>query len=489
MSTEETPTDSGSGRKQAIEQIVTLLGINGGVAPARVEEFWYQLALTRSVGIPADGMINMAKQIFAKLEEEWDDDYLTEDGEDLSLEAYETLYELLQTAPSIDASPSDKLEAEDEGADEEDDSIGSVGLAFDSRAETTQTDVDTTLNKIAKGGLILNPDWQRNFVWKLKKQRRLIESMLLGLPIPSLLLFRDSKTGKTYVIDGRQRLETISRFREPKNAKGEVRKRFRTFSPKTEGWRPDEKLHVAANKYYADLPDEFKSKFDSTTLVLHTFVDLPADKLYQIFRRYNTGAEQLKAAEIRNAVYQASPLHEMMYRLAGEDGADEITDEAERSASTLLRSIMKNKTARYGAYDFVGRYFAFSNMGSGSVANATNDFMVQFENSDADALRMEFVRVIQTTRTWYEYPLVTPSDEGKFHAFLATVQTVSTKRMLEYLDAGLLDETELKRYIKEHWRPFAEEILSQKQNSTAFWSRQKEWEVRLKEHCVKDSPA
>ena len=57
-----------------------------------------------------------------------------------------------------------------------------------------------------------------------------------------------------------------------------------------------EKLEAAAGKFYDDLPQEFRTKFDTATLVLHTFVDLPKDKLYQIFRRYNTGAEQLKAA-------------------------------------------------------------------------------------------------------------------------------------------------------------------------------------------------
>ena len=58
---------------------------------------------------------------------------------------------------------------------------------------------------------------------------------------------------------------------------------------------------------------------------------------------------------------------------------------------------MKNKTARYGAYDFVGRYFAFSYMSTGSVANATNDFMAMAEKDDCGKLRDEFIRVLNNT--------------------------------------------------------------------------------------------
>jgi hypothetical protein len=481
---EATMAGSTIGRDQAVEQIATILGINGGTSPATIREFWYQVAIAMRVGIPADTTTGMARQIFSALDEEWDEDYAAEGGEEPSLEAYETLYDAIH-ARATNASSAEQLESESESGDEDDDSIGPVTVEFDSRAETTQTDIDTTLNKIAKGALILNPDWQRNFVWKLKKQRRLIESILLGLPIPSLLLFRESSTGRTYVIDGRQRLESISRFRAPKPAKGEVRKRYKTFPTSTDGWKVGEKLNAAAGKYYDDLPLEFKSKFDTATLVLHTFVDLPADKLYQIFRRYNTGAEQLKAAEIRNAVYQASPLHAMMYRVAGEDGvAAEHMDDAEKRSASRLRSIMKNKTARYGAYDFVGRYFAFSYMNSGSVANATNEFMATYERADEGALRGEYVRALDATCEWYEYPLITPSDDGKFHAFLATIQMVSTRHMLGHIDAERTTPAKIRSYIADHWADFALETLEQKQNSTAFWNRQKEWIARLEQGCV-----
>ncbi len=470
-------------RDHIAREIATLLGIGGSDIHSTAREFWYQVAVASSVGIPADDLTAMAKQVFHAIDEDWDDDYEVDGGESLSIEAYETLYDVLKSRVASPDSFETTRPGDQDAGDDEDDSIGPVDLTFESRAETTQTDIDTTLNKIGKGSLILNPDWQRNFVWKLKKQRRLIESILLGLPIPSLLLFRSSETGKAYVIDGRQRLETISRFRAPKPERNQEKKRFKTFSSKIEGWRPNEKLSPAANKFYDELPENYKAKFDSTTLVLHTFVDLPSDKLYQIFRRYNTGAEQLKAAEIRNAVYQASPLHAMMYRIAGENGLDDTFTDSERECVETLASIMRNKRARYGAYDFVGRYFAFAYMSSGSVANATNDFMVKYESSSVDMLKEEFVASLIKTVEWYEYPLIAPSDSGKFHAFLATVQMVSTTRMIAHITRGTVSEDAVRRAVASKWPGFASQTLDQKQNSTAFWTRQRDWIVEIEEAC------
>src|SRR5690242_3157847 len=156
MEIQEDAMASGRGRDQAIQQIVTLLGVNGGSPPATISEFWYQLALAMKVGIPADGMVNMAKQVFATLDEEWDDDYLTEGGEEPSLEAYETLYDHLTGTLTRETAASEPPDADNDSGDEEDDSIGPVATGFESRAETTQTDIDTTLNRIEKGALILN---------------------------------------------------------------------------------------------------------------------------------------------------------------------------------------------------------------------------------------------------------------------------------------------------------------------------------------------
>lgn len=478
MGAEEPAANSSKTRNDLIQEIAARrLGVEGGPSIS-VEEFWRLVASHVGVVEPASGVVAAAKQVFAELGEEWDDDYLEEDGSQPSIEAYTTL---LATLSPQDGTPQESSQATDaEDDEEESEGVGTLPNELSFSVYPSQPEIATLIEQIRDGRLVIDPDWQRHYVWKLKKQRRLIESILLGLPIPSLLLFQEAD-GKRYVIDGRQRLQTIVSFAAPRGDPNY--KRFKTFPAKTEGWRPDEKLNDAAGKYYHQLPPGKKAILDNASLTMHTFTNLPRDKLYQIFARYNTGAVQLKAQEIRNAIYQASPLHKMMWRIAGEHLDDSAyLDDAEREVGTTLRSIMRNKIARYGAYDFVGRYFAFSKMQAGSVAKATKEFMDKELPSeegrgwDVDALRREFLRVFKKTTEWYEYPLIKPAPDGEFHAFLATVQLVSTRVMLyEHVDKGEVSEDVVRSYVKTRWPAFAEATLKLKQNSTHFWNRQRDW--------------
>ena len=56
--------------------------------------------------------------------------------------------------------------------------------------------------------LIIDPEFQRNYVWKIEQERELIESVLMGVPIPIIYVFED-EVGKKQVVDGRQRIHAI----------------------------------------------------------------------------------------------------------------------------------------------------------------------------------------------------------------------------------------------------------------------------------------
>jgi hypothetical protein len=63
-----------------------------------------------------------------------------------------------------------------------------------------------------QSGQLVIPGYQRHYVWNLKQASRLIESFLLGLPIPQVFLYRERSSPKQIVVDGQQRLGTIARF-------------------------------------------------------------------------------------------------------------------------------------------------------------------------------------------------------------------------------------------------------------------------------------
>ena len=67
------------------------------------------------------------------------------------------------------------------------------------------------LRRIRRGQFVMNPDFQRDFVWAEDKQSRLIESIIMRIPLPVLYLAEDEQ-GRMIVVDGLQRLSTFKRF-------------------------------------------------------------------------------------------------------------------------------------------------------------------------------------------------------------------------------------------------------------------------------------
>jgi uncharacterized protein with ParB-like and HNH nuclease domain len=72
-------------------------------------------------------------------------------------------------------------------------------------------EVDSLYRKWTRGKLVLQPDFQRHFVWDAVKASRLVESALLDIPLPVIYL-SEQKDGKEYVIDGQQRLTSFFSF-------------------------------------------------------------------------------------------------------------------------------------------------------------------------------------------------------------------------------------------------------------------------------------
>jgi len=467
-----------------MREILNLLSINDDEALYDEHVFWRSVATI--IAVHTDGsLIDVARTVMNSLTE-WDDDYLTEEGDALSNEVYGDLLALVNQATlngtrpwTSDNGQNPSQDPDLDGDDDQSDESTTQGIN-----QRSTPDVETVLNMVFRGELVVNPEWQRNFVWPLKKQRRFIESVLMRLPIPSVMLF-DNGEGTNFVIDGRQRLETLVRFcatPEQRENLTFLGPRFKTFSAQEPGWQQGQDLHEGANKNYAQLPETFRRIILRAPLTLFTFRQMQPRQLYQIFQRYNTGADKLKAAEIRNAVYQASDLHKLLWRVAGES-PDRLPyeDNEEEYFAETLRNVMQNKTARYGAYDFLGRVMAFTYLDNNkTVAAATNDFMDQFETSDHESLRKALFRAFEKVLDWYTYPLTTPSQQGQFHNFLGTIQLATTHKALDLIDSGEITEPQVVNAISSGWLSFADETLELKQNSGNFWGRQKIWLDKIK---------
>lgn len=154
-----------------------------------------------------------------------------------------------------------------------------------------------------KQGQIRIPVFQRHFVWSQAQASRLIESFLLGLPVPSVFLYSDKETEDLLVIDGQQRLQSIFYYLEGH------------FGPPLKGKKTIFRLTELnegspwAGKNFEDLQSsDAKSSRRLLNSVMRSIIIKQMDpkddtSIYHIFERLNTGGTLLKGQEIRNCVY------------------------------------------------------------------------------------------------------------------------------------------------------------------------------------------
>ena len=166
---------------------------------------------------------------------------------------------------------------------------------------------DFTLELLSKkldDAEILVPSFQRRYVWNTKKASKLIESFLLGLPVPQIFLFRQEDTQDLMVVDGQQRLKSINYFFKERYEDGS---RFSLVGVKSQ-WE---------GKVYSDLSEQDKRKFKNSILRATIFEQTdPADNssVFEIFERLNTGGMALTPQEIRNCVING-PINKFLENL------------------------------------------------------------------------------------------------------------------------------------------------------------------------------
>ena len=142
---------------------------------------------------------------------------------------------------------------------------------------------------IADGDIDLAPDFQRHYVWKSRQRWSLIESLLLGIPLPSFY-FNENTSGLLQVVDGVQRLTTIFQY---------VTKKSFALGPVTY-------LHDLEGQGFDDLAAMFRRRLNNAQFVAHVIdPQTPYRVKFEIFRRINTGGSPLSAQEIRHCMSAA----------------------------------------------------------------------------------------------------------------------------------------------------------------------------------------
>ena len=193
------------------------------------------------------------------------------------------------------------LQANAEPDSESEEDLTSLDSAAFSQAVVFATDwtAETILRQLEKGNISLNPGYQRRDAWRPDRKSRFIESLLLGLPIPQLVLAEvKGKKGSYIVIDGKQRLLSLRQFAEKPNPAGHA---LALSSLKIRTDLNGKTLHdMEEDPSLQNDVSAFQNQ-PIRTVVLRNWSN--ENFLYLVFLRLNTGNVQLSPQELRQALH------------------------------------------------------------------------------------------------------------------------------------------------------------------------------------------
>ena len=186
--------------------------------------------------------------------------------------------------------------------------------------------IHEVVRRIDRGTYILNPDFQRAFLWDVPKQSKLIESVLMRIPLPVLYL-AENADGKVVVVDGLQRLATFQRFLD-----GHLQLAL-----------PDRS--DLNGKRFADLPEKLQNRVEDCNLTLYSIdASVPERARLDIFERVNNGVP-LTRQQMRNCLYMGQAT-----QFLAEQATTDLFQQA--TGRSLKPKTMRDR-------EFVNRFCAF----------------------------------------------------------------------------------------------------------------------------------
>jgi len=249
-----------------------------------------------------------------------------------------------------------------------------MGTDTEVRIAKEQSSVFELLRREGRGQLVLAPDFQRKIVWDRKHQSELIESILMGIPIPLIYLFED-ENGVRQIIDGKQRISALKRYINNEYSLTDL-----SMLPDLRG------------KKFVEIPPLLQAKIEDCQL--HSYVIQPPTPEYvkfNIFERVNRGGINLNKQEMRHALYQGKATlliqflaeHRSFKRATG----DGVKSDRMRDRYLILR--------------FVAFYLLMSGQLPGVVFRSDIDAFLasamKFINSKADEELLNKIKIVCIT--------------------------------------------------------------------------------------------
>lgn len=215
------------------------------------------------------------------------------------------------------------------------------------------------------GDIIPQPDYQRDYVMDVKLASRLIESVLLNIPIPTVYLCEELD-GRFSIIDGQQRMTSFVKYLKNEFALKGL-----------------EELSELNGKKFSELEKTLQRTLKSCTLNSIILTKESQELKYEIFARLNQGSIRLKPQELRNCIYRGT-LNNMIEEIA--------------KNNRYLNDLFLENNKRKNYQEYILRFFALRNFNdySSSMTKTMNNFMIKHQNADEQEIK-EFKELYNRT--------------------------------------------------------------------------------------------
>lgn len=207
---------------------------------------------------------------------------------------------------------------------------------------TYDISVKELISMVSESIIDIAPEYQRQFRWPADKQSALIESIFLGIPVPSLFM-ATNPDGTWELIDGVQRLSSMIHFAGSEIGLQKIGLTENLKLTKLE------KLTALNNKIFSELPSTVQLEFLLKPIKITTLSDKSdLEVRFDLFERLNTGGIELTDQEIRSCVYRGR-FNDFIQELAKDENYNSVV---------RLTKTQENDGTRQ---EFVLRFFAFLN--------------------------------------------------------------------------------------------------------------------------------
>lgn len=216
--------------------------------------------------------------------------------------------------------------------------------------------LSTLKEMVDDGDIIPNPDYQRDYVYNDKQASKLVESILIGIPIPTIYLCEEEDNSFS-VIDGQQRITSLVRFMKNEFALSGL-----------------QEFNELNGKCYKDFPKELQKKLKSSSLTTIKLLKQSSNLKYEIFARLNQGAVKLNPQELRNCIYRGT-FNNMLNDIA--------------MTNPHLKNLYHIDNNRKNYQEYILRFFALRNYQAyqSSMLKTMNSYMEKHRNDEEDEIK------------------------------------------------------------------------------------------------------